>query len=327
MEDPGNSTYDQMLQQEEESKAVDEELSLQEEVYPELPFSDQRRQVVEQEEEQQQQQLDQQDEVHQSKKKEQERLATLRIKIGLAIAYSFITGWADVLAFVHFSAMSTAMTGNVVLLGAAIGGNKHLTTSQLQPLWFYPIVIACNITGAFVAHVLQKLQQRSGRVVVKKNGLWNRITTSTTCHTAAFSFCMSIAGAMIYIFTKSHLSVWLYAASFGAQNVFTSKLLGVSTAFMTINMQKAGELIATKLLLHSSRSTKQQEANDNTIMSREQLLAFLVPISAASATLAGAIFGGIMTGVVGFKGGSASLAIAILQQAPYLLSEVLLPSF
>jgi Protein of unknown function (DUF1275) len=322
MEDPGNSTDDhQMLQQEEDvSKApVEEELSLPEEVLDPEPLADHGGDV----EQGQQQQLQQQDKDKEqtSKKEEEEKeeeklLSLLRIKIGLAIAYSFITGWGDVLAFIHFKALTSAMTGNMVLLGAAIGGNTELTSS-LQPLWFYPIVMACNVAGACVSYLLQ---QNTRVVLEKKNcNLWNRVTMSTTCRTAAFSLIMSLSGALVYIFTKSHLSVWLFAASFGAQNVFTVKFVGVSTAVMTGNMHKLAELIATACTKLLGRTTQKK-------MSREKLLTFLIPISAASATLAGSIFGGILTGVLGFKGGAAALTVAIIQQTPYVLSEVLLPS-
>jgi uncharacterized membrane protein YoaK (UPF0700 family) len=339
MEDPGSSTDENMLQQEDGSEAAIGELSLEEEdaeaSSPEPLSSDPRREVEQQQQEEKQQQQKQPvDDEDQTKNinKQQVLISILRVKLGLAIAYSFIAGWGDVLAFVHFRALSCAMTGNMVLLGAAIGGNEKLI-DVLQPLWFYPATMACNVAGAGVGYFLQGLSQQqsnnNNNKIKKKNSSapgawWSRVSTSTTCRTAAFSFTMSLSGALLYVFTKSHLSVWLFTASFGAQNVFTSKFLGVSTAIMTGNMQKVGELLATTLLLTCKTATTPYNQQENRRLSREQLLTFLIPISAASATLAGAIFGGILTGVVGFKGGSASLTIAILQLAPYVLSEVLL---
>lgn len=240
----------------------------------------------------------------------------LRRRIVVVSCFAFVAGWADVLSVIHFGAFAAMMTGNIIALGASLSSDVQyaaIFTNGEPSGWYYLLVIASNVFGAFVACWIQARGPTN-----KDDRGWRRIRTSTACRTALFACSMTIAGAIVVYSTHSKYAIMLFAPAFGAQNTFTSdtKEINIATTTMTGHTQKAGMLIA-RMKIFSGKEPPFQ--------SLEEKLTELVPLFASFSTLVGAIFGGLLTRASShFSVGSASLLIAFVEVIPYALTDTLL---
>ena len=145
------------------------------------------------------------------------------LKLGVASALAFVSGWADALGIVRFQTFVGQMTGNVVFFGLSIAPSQIRDRAGVANVpALYIGVIASNVMGALIFRILQRSTDWPGVSV------------------AVITLILGLVGDFLYSFTTP--SPWfalLYAPIFGAVNTLTSSPpLSASTVTMTANLQK-----------------------------------------------------------------------------------------
>lgn len=196
------------------------------------------------------------------------------------------------------------MTGNLLFLGIGLstmmGGDgenandellEHTYFNPLHPA-YYALAILSNGIGALVGWYIMARADAASQTngsssssssSTKPRRLWQR----ETYQVAAFCSLMIIIGVTVYQVTHTVVGMMFLAASFGAQQVYTSTTpeLGCSVIFMTGNMHALSSTVSNAILgkLQWSRNKADVIIKDCT------------PFIMICSVLCGAIVGGLFT--------------------------------
>ena len=280
-------------------------------------------------------------------------------KMTVVFIFAFAAGWADTVAVLHFSTFANMMTGNIIMLGVALASPSDQYRSIVgatQPFWYYFIILASSVFGAFAGTFIGFWSLRRQRDCESSEGdgqdrkgrqrtihdfmaaIKGRFCYGTGYMTGTFSFIMMNVGLSILTTTQSRFSIVFFALSFAAQNVFTltSKRIGIATVVMTSNTQKLGALMAVLMQNKADGGGSRNKGRGGTAGGNEiaekagsktfNVLPYLLPVYAAVCTLLGAVVGGLLMRIptsepVGTVFVVAGFVIALLQLIAYILHD------
>lgn len=156
---------------------------------------------------------------------------TLRRRLALAAGLAFLSGWADVVCLVRFSAFAGMQTGNAVMLGRDLADDEHGADGAIYHL----VIMGSNLLGVMVYEAM------SNKMALRRS-LW-LVALVVGLATSASDVLAALVG-------PSRWYVCFVAAAFGAQNALSGSdaVLGVNTTIMTGNLQKVGAVLALRLL-------------------------------------------------------------------------------
>jgi len=155
----------------------------------------------------------------------------MRRRLALAAALAFLSGWADVVCLVRYSAFAGMQTGNAVMVGRDLADDEHGADEALYHL----TIMGSNLLGVMLYEVVS-------HTVPLRRSLW-LLAVVAGLATGASDVLAALAG-------PSKWYVCFAAASFGAQNALSTSeaVLGVSTTIMTGNLQKIGAALTRRIL-------------------------------------------------------------------------------
>ena len=155
-------------------------------------------------------------------------------RLVVAASLAFLSGWADVICLVRFSAFAGMQTGNAVWLGRDVAEGRPIYAV------FHLTIICSNMLGV----MMYELSART-------NASLRLVAVLVGCATVSADLLDALVGS-------SRWSVCFVAAAFGAQNALTANdaRLSVNTTIMTGNVAKIGAAL-TQMLLRREMPAKQ----------------------------------------------------------------------
>ena len=140
---------------------------------------------------------------------------------------AFVSGWADVVCVVRFSAFAGMQTGNMVMAGRVLVDDEHPPSD----FWFFMMLILSGLVGMAAFEFL--------RVCAPDIRMaW---------FAAPLAFLIVLSDVLDFVAGSSRWHACLVAVSLGAQNALVAAEFGVSTTMQTGNLSKFGTGIVALL--------------------------------------------------------------------------------